>query len=75
MAKEKVGNTEVEWRSAEMGSVRRRLTQPQKDCQHQDMFLPLLLAENIRQEAFVFFQMIWMGLHLKFNLNSDVLDS
>jgi hypothetical protein len=41
------------------------LNQLQEGCQHQ-MILSILFVENIRQEASVFFHMMWMGVvHLK----------
>jgi hypothetical protein len=53
------------------------LTQPQEDCQHQEMVLLILLAKKIRQKASVFFHMMWMrAVHLKcqikFHLSGSV---
>jgi hypothetical protein len=65
-----MGNTVVEWRTAEVEET--ELTQPEEDCQYQEMILSVFMGKKMR--ASVFFQMVWMGVvSLKFYLNSFVL--
>jgi hypothetical protein len=70
-----MGNTVVECRTAEMEALMGEGVE-KTDCESTSaelptsgMILSILLVERMRQEAFVFSQIIWMGVvHLKFQM-------